>query len=369
QDILNTLAYAKSKANIVIITGGLGPTKDDVTKHTFCKFFNDKLVENAAVLKNIEELFKNHVKRPMLPANRSQALVPSKATVLMNRFGTAPGMWMKEENTVFISMPGVPFEMKALMQGEVIPRLQKEFHRPFILHKTLQTYGRGESEIANTIEQWENDLPSTIKLAYLPSLGKVRLRLSTKGENLEVLELALEEQIKKLKELIGDIILGYDDEESLEMVVGTLLKQRGQTLAVAESFTGGKIASSLTAIPGASIYFKGGIVTYATKSKIDLLSISPDIINEHSVVSEAVAAAMAQGVQNIFHSDYSIATTGNAGPTKGDSDAEIGKVYISLGTPNGIFTYEFMMGNHRERVVTKSVNKALELLQKEILKN
>ncbi|WP_442845180.1 competence/damage-inducible protein A [Leeuwenhoekiella sp. H156] len=369
QHIVDTLNAARQRCQVVLITGGLGPTKDDVTKHTFCEFFKDELVEDPGVLANIERIFKHHVGRPMLPANRSQALVPSKCTVLMNKNGTAPGMWMKRDDTVFISMPGVPFEMKALMTDEVIPRLQKEFSRPYILHKTLQTYGRGESEIADTIEDFENNLPSAIKLAYLPALGKVRLRLSTKGPNRDVLERNLAEQIAKLQELIGDIIVGYDDGELIEVVVGNLFKQKNKTLAVAESCTGGQIAAAITAIPGASGYFKGGMVTYATHSKVELLKIDQKLIDTHSVVSAPVAEAMALAVQNWYKSDFAVSTTGNAGPSKGDSDADVGTVFIGIATPNGVYSQEFKMGSQRERVISKSVNKAFELLQKEILKN
>ena len=369
QHILQSLAEAQETSELVLITGGLGPTKDDVTKHTFCEYFQDTLVEDPAVLQNIERIFKHHVNRPMLPANRSQALVPSKATVLMNKNGTAPGMWMQSGKTVFVSMPGVPFEMKALMTDEVIPRVQQTFSRPFILHKTLQTYGRGESEIANTIEDWEDNLPSDIKLAYLPALGKVRLRLSTKGPDKALLERRLEEQITSLKALIGDIIVGYDDDELIEKVVGSLLTNNNKTLAVAESCTGGQIAAAITAIPGASSYFKGGMVTYATHSKVELLKIDQAVIDEHSVVSAQVAEAMAAAVKNWYQSDYAISTTGNAGPSKGDSDAEVGTVFIGIATPTGVFSQEFRMGSQRERVISKSVNKAFELLQKEILKN
>lgn len=369
QHIIDTLNAARKHAQVVLITGGLGPTKDDVTKHTFCEFFKDELVEDASVLANIERIFKHHVGRPMLPANRSQALVPSTCTVLMNQNGTAPGMWMKMDDTVFISMPGVPFEMKALMTHEVIPRLQKEYSRPYILHKTLQTYGRGESEIADTIEDFENNLPSDIKLAYLPALGKVRLRLSTKGPDREVLEQKLGEQIAKLEELIGDIIVGYDDGELIEVVVGNLFKQKNKTLAVAESCTGGQIAAAITAIPGASGYFKGGMVTYATHSKVELLKIDQKLIDEHSVVSAPVAEAMALAVKNWYKSDFAVSTTGNAGPSRGDSDADVGTVFIGIATPDGVFSQEFKMGSQRERVISKSVNKAFEMLQKEILKN
>ncbi|MFI8377941.1 competence/damage-inducible protein A [Leeuwenhoekiella sp. NPDC079379] len=369
QHILDSLTAAEKTADLVILTGGLGPTKDDITKHTLCEYFEDILVENAEVLEHVENLFKHHVNRPILPANRSQAMIPSKASVLKNAYGTAPGMWMQSGNTVFISMPGVPFEMKSIMTEEIIPRLQKEFSRPFIVHRTLQTYGVGESEIANTIEEWENNLPSDIKLAYLPALGKVRLRLSTKGVDKVLLNHNLDKQITLLNELIGDIIVGYDDGESIEAVVASLFKTKNKTLAVAESCTGGQIAAAITAIPGASGYFKGGMVTYATHSKVELLKIDQELIDKHSVVSAEVAEAMAVSVRNWYKSDYAISTTGNAGPLKGDSEAEVGTVFIGIATPAKVFSVEFNMGNHRERVISKSVNKAFELLQKEILKN
>ncbi len=369
QDIIDTLNAARKRSQVVLITGGLGPTKDDVTKHTFCEYFEDELVEDAGVLANIERIFKHHVGRPMLPANRSQALVPSKCSVLMNINGTAPGMWMRVDNTVFISMPGVPFEMKGLMTQEVIPRLQKEFERPYILHKTLQTYGRGESEIAANLEDFENNLPQDIKLAYLPALGKVRLRLSSKGFDREILQARLQEQVEKMIALIGDIIVGYDDDEQIEHVVAKLFVDKGKSLAVAESCTGGQIAAAITAIPGASAYFKGGMVTYATQSKVKLLKIDQKLIDEHSVVSAPVVEAMVLAVQRWYKSDYAISTTGNAGPSKGDSDAEVGTVYIGIATPTGVFSEKFLMGSQRERVISKSVNKAFELIQKEILKN
>ncbi len=369
QDIIDTLNAARKRSQVVLITGGLGPTKDDVTKHTFCEYFEDELVEDAGVLANIERIFKHHVGRPMLPANRSQALVPSKCSVLMNINGTAPGMWMRVDNTVFISMPGVPFEMKGLMTQEVIPRLQKEFERPYILHKTLQTYGRGESEIAANLEDFENNLPQDIKLAYLPALGKVRLRLSSKGFDREILQSRLQEQVEKMIALIGDIIVGYEDDEQIEHVVAKLFVDKGKSLAVAESCTGGQIAAAITAIPGASAYFKGGMVTYATQSKVELLKIDQKLIDEHSVVSAPVVEAMVLAVQRWYKSDYAISTTGNAGPSKGDSDAEVGTVYIGIATPTGVFSEKFLMGSQRERVISKSVNKAFELIQKEILKN
>lgn len=369
EHILQALADARKRVQVVIITGGLGPTKDDITKHTLCEFFNDSLVEDKSVLAHVEELFKKYItSTPISDINRKQALVPSKATVLPNAFGTAPGMWIQEDGVAFVSLPGVPYEMKNLITDKVIPKIISDFKRPYILHKTVVTYGLGESAIADKIEDWENNLPEFIKLAYLPNLGKVRLRLSAKGPDMQILENAVEEEIKKLIPLIGNIMYGTEDEETLEQVVAKLLTKKGLTLATAESFTGGKIAEQLTAIPGASAYFKGSVVSYATEAKIDVLKVPKELVTAYSVVSEEVASEMAKNVKQLFKTDYAIATTGNAGPTKGDSDAEIGTVFIAIASPTGVHAQEFTMGNHRERIVEKSVNKALELLQKEISK-
>ncbi|MBO0342716.1 MAG: competence/damage-inducible protein A [Bacteroidota bacterium] len=366
--ILKSLREAGERSSVVIVTGGLGPTKDDVTKHTLCEFFEDELVRNEAVLNHIEELFRKYITTPISDLNREQAMVPSKATVLHNEFGTAPGIWIKKGETTFVSLPGVPYEMKNLMTKSVLPKIVEEYHRPHIVHKTIMTYGLGESAIADKLEEWENNLPSFIKFAYLPSIGSVRLRLSAKGDDKDTLMEGIEEQVKKLYPLIGDIIYGEEEEDGrVEKQIGTLLTDKKMTLATAESFTGGSIAERITSVPGASNYFKGSMVCYATEVKVNLLGVPQELINKHSVVSEAVAVAMADNVKNKLGADFAIATTGNAGPTKGDSDAEVGTVYIGISTPNGTFAQKFSMGRHRERVVEKSVNKAFELLYKEIL--
>ncbi|MGN7515685.1 MAG: competence/damage-inducible protein A [Allomuricauda sp.] len=366
--ILKSLREAGERSSVVIVTGGLGPTKDDVTKHTLCEFFEDELVRNEAVLNHIEELFRKYITTPISDLNREQAMVPSKATVLHNEFGTAPGIWIKKGETTFVSLPGVPYEMKNLMTKSVLPKIVEEYHRPHIVHKTIMTYGLGESAIADKLEEWENNLPSFIKFAYLPSIGSVRLRLSAKGDDKDTLMEGIEEQVKELYPLIGDIIYGEEEEDGrVEKQIGTLLTDKKMTLATAESFTGGSIAERITSVPGASNYFKGSMVCYATEVKVNLLGVPQELINKHSVVSEAVAVAMADNVKNKLGADFAIATTGNAGPTKGDSDAEVGTVYIGISTPNGTFAQKFSMGRHRERVVKKSVNKAFELLYKEIL--
>lgn len=368
EHILNTFQKLQNKVEIVIITGGLGPTKDDITKKTFCDYFDDTLIENEVVLLHVKEIIEGFYKRPITQINREQALVPTKVKVLFNKVGTAPGMWMEKENTVFISLPGVPYEMKYLIDNEVIPNLVQKFERPYIVHQTIMTYGRGESMIAEQIEEWEDNLPEFIKLAYLPSPGKVRLRLTARGSNEEVLKSEIKDQVEKLDLLIHEIIVGYNEDEPIEVVLGKLLTDKKLTISTAESCTGGKIAATLSAVSGASNYFKGSVVSYATQTKIDVLGVSKDIIDKRSVVSAEVAQQMALGVQKLTHSDFAIATTGNAGPAKGDSDAELGTVFIAIATPNSVFIEEFNFGQPREKVIDRTVSKALELIYKEILK-
>ncbi len=368
EHILQTLKEASERADIIIITGGLGPTKDDITKKCLCEFFDDKLEPNEEVLKHIEYLFDKYIDTPISKLNRDQALLPSKAIALHNEYGTAAGMWFKEKAKVFISMPGVPYEMKGLMEREIIPRLIKDFSRPIILHKTIITLGLGESAIAEKIESWEDNLPKEIKLAYLPNLGRVRLRLSARGDNEEYLKNLIEQQIAVLHEFIGDIIYGYEDEDPLEVVIGNMLAEEGWTLSTAESCTGGRLASKFTKAPGSSVSFKGSMVCYSTEAKMNLLNVSAEIIEKYSVVSAEVAEAMAKGAREKFKTEFAISTTGNAGPSKGDSNAEIGTVFIGIASPLGVTSHQFNFGNHREKVIGKSVNKALELLQENILK-
>ena len=367
--ILDTFARLQNKVDLVIVTGGLGPTKDDVTKKTFCDYFEDELVVDQKVLAHVTQLIEGFYKRAITQMNKDQALVPSKCTVLHNQVGTAPGMWMKKENTVFISLPGVPFEMKYLVENEIIPKVVLEYERPYIIHRTILTYGQGESLVAERIEDWENKLPEFIKLAYLPALGRVRLRLSARGTDKKTLEDAIEENIKSLDAIIHDIIVGFDEDETIEFVIGNMLKKQNKTLSTAESCTGGMIAQVLTSVSGSSQYFKGGVVSYATEAKIDVLGIPESLINEYSVVSKEVVSAMALNIKEIMKTDYAIATTGNAGPSKGDSDAEIGTVFIAIATPTDIIVEEFNFGQPREKVIDRAVFKSLELLQKEILKN
>jgi nicotinamide-nucleotide amidase len=368
--ILTTLKEAYSRADVILITGGLGPTKDDITKKVLCEFFEDSLVRDDDVLRHIEYLFAKYVSTPISDLNREQALMPSKAIALHNEYGTAPGLWMKKDNKVFIAMPGVPFEMKSLMELEVLPRIIKEFKRPFIYHKTIRTYGLGESAIAARLEEWENDLPVHIKLAYLPSFGTVRLRLSGKGTDEVVLKNSIEVEFEKIYPILEDIISDINGEdEDITISIRELLNAKNQFLSLAESCTGGQLATEFTKNPGASTCFKGGVVTYATEVKEDVLNVSHAVIEKNSVVSAEVAEEMARNSKLIFKSDYAIATTGNAGPDKGDSDKDVGTVFIGIATPEKVFSEEFKFGRSREQVLKKTVNKALEMLLKELLSN
>ena len=369
EHILNALNEAKDRVDLVLVTGGLGPTKDDITKETFCEFLGDTLVENQQVLANIKRIFKTYIGREPLPSNLSQAMVPSSATILNNNHGTAPGMWMEKDDTVFVSMPGVPYEMKYLLTHEVIPRITKKYNRPHIYHKTLLTYGRGESEIQEHIKTWEANLPKEIKFAYLPSLGRVRLRLSATGTDELGIKNAVNQQMDALYDLLQDIAVGYEDEATIQERIANILQKKEASLSVAESCTGGAIAQEITAIPGASAYFKGGIIPYETQQKTNILGVPANIIAEHTVVSGEVAASMAEHCTKLFGSEYALATTGIAGPTKGDATGEVGTVYIAIATPAGVVSERFSFGKLRERVIAKATNKAFEMLLKEISKN
>ncbi|MDT8415918.1 MAG: competence/damage-inducible protein A [Flavobacteriaceae bacterium] len=366
--ILDALEKARANSDITITTGGLGPTKDDITKQTFCRFFDDTLKLNNDVLTHVEHLFAKYVNTPISEMNRRQAWIPASCEVLFNRFGTAPGMWFDKDGHVTISLPGVPYEMKALLENEVLPKLQKRFQRPFIFHKTILTIGLGESAIAERIEKWEDALPAHIKLAYLPNLGKVRLRLSAKGQNGNEIEEDVNRQIDTLLPLITDIFAGFEDQESLEVRIARLMCEKNLTLSLAESCTGGQLATSFTKHPGASQFFKGSLVTYATSAKTGILGVSAQTIENFSVVSEEVAQEMAVNARVLFETDFAISTTGNAGPTKGDSDAEVGTVCIAMASKSGVVSEKFSFGKNRERVVGKAINKALEWLLKEISK-
>lgn len=369
EHILQALTEAQSRVDLVIVTGGLGPTKDDITKQCFCEFLDDHLVENEATRQQVEHLFRHYFKKEPTPLNYAQALVPSKAHVFVNQHGTAPGMWMEKEGKVFVSLPGVPYEMKRLLLEQVFPKVVKHFKTPFIYHKTLLTYGLGESAIAERLEDWENALPKHIKLAYLPNLGRVRLRLSSKGVDEGELIREVDAKMEELWELLSDIAVGFENDTNMVLQLGALLEKNGKTLSVVESCTGGAIAEEITKNAGVSAFFRGGLIPYATELKTSILGVEAALIEKHNVVSIPVAEAMAEKANQLFQTDYAIATTGIAGPDKGDGVDEVGTVCIAIAGPSGVVSEKFVFGKARERIIGKSVNKAFEMLLKEISKN
>ncbi len=365
QQILKTLHQVEEETKVVILTGGLGPTRDDITKKTLTAFFEDELIQNEKALNQVKEIF-SRLNRPLLVENINQALLPSKAEALFNKWGTAPGMWFEENDKIYISMPGVPTEMKNLMREEVLPRLKKKFKRPFILQKTILTYGLGESFLADQIKDLEDALPQYMSLAYLPGVARVRLRIMARGKNEVALEKEINTWINQLKERIKKHFGGIEGEFSLEAEIANLLTSQKKSIAVAESCTGGRIANLFTKTPGASAFFKGGVIPYETKMKVEVLGVDQEIIDKHSVVSAQTAKAMAIQTRKLFQSDIALSTTGNAGPTKGDSNAEIGTVYIGIADAEKVESFKFNFGKNREKVVERAVIKSFEILKQKI---
>jgi len=366
EHIIETLKEASSRANLILITGGLGPTKDDITKHTLCEYFDTTLVFHQPSFDNVAQLFKLRG-FPVTSLNRKQAEVPASCTPLNNCNGTAPGMWFERDGVIYVSMPGVPFEMKALITNEVLPRLIKKTNATFIVHKTVLTQGVGESFLAKTIENWEEQLPDHFKLAYLPQPGIVRLRVTVVGANKEDLKVELNQQIEKLKIIIPDLIFGYDD-ETLELVVGYLLADGKKTLSTAESCTGGYIAHLITSISGSSAYYFGSVVSYANEVKIKELQVEAMDIENHGAVSEEVVKQMAAGGKEKFGTDYALAVSGIAGPDGGTDEKPVGTTWIALATPDTIVAKKFLFGEHRGRNIRKAGLAALNMLRMELLK-
>ncbi|MDP2723911.1 MAG: competence/damage-inducible protein A [Bacteroidales bacterium] len=361
QSIRNAIDEALGRTHIVLITGGLGPTKDDITKMALAAYFDSKIVFHQPTFEHIEKLFgvRNY---PLTDVNRIQAEVPEKCIPLFNTHGTAPGMWFEKDGKVVVSMPGVPFEMKTLVVDEVIPRMKEKFALGSIYHKTIMTHGVGESALAERISEWESALPIGIKLAYLPQPGIVRLRLSVSGDQLENLQTAVNNQCLKLGKLIPDLIFAYDD-RLMEEVVGDYLKKTGQTLAVAESCTGGYLSHLITTIPGSSAYFNGSVVSYTNAAKTEMLGVPEEIIVSHGAVSQAVVEAMALGALMRFSTDYALAVSGIAGPDGGTPEKPVGTVWIALATMDGVVSKLFHYGEHRGRNIRRSALSALNMLR------
>lgn len=367
--ILEVLKRFQNKVDLVILTGGLGPTKDDVTKRAFVRYFDDELVLNTDVFTHVKQLMEDFYQRPISEVNILQAYVPSKGSVLFNDVGTAPGMLMIKEQTTFVSLPGVPFEMKHLVNEKLVPYIKEHFKLNAIVHTTILTEGIGESLLAEKIALWEDSLSTTgVKLFYLPQLGMVRLRLSKTGADVTQIQKEINQKIVALEKLIPDFFIGVSDAASLLEEVSQLLKAQHLSIATAESCTGGNLAQQLTSLEGSSDYYKGSAVTYATESKVRVLDVRQDTINTYSVVSEEVAKEMAIGVKKLFQTDIAVATTGNAGPLKGDSDKEVGTVCIAIATPDVTKAFTFDFGQPRSKVIEAAVHKVWFLLYK-YLKN
>ncbi len=363
--ILQALEDAGRRSNVVVITGGLGPTKDDITKITLVDFFKTKLILNQKVLDWVISIFTKR-NLPMLDSNNQQAMVPENCEVLWNKNGTAPGMWFLENDVAYISMPGVPYEMKTIFEEEAVPKLKSIFKFPEILHRTIQTCGIGESFLAKRIAPVEDALPPHIRLAYLPAVGSVRLRFSAYGNNSEQLNAELNSFIGQLYELAGGFIFGEGD-DTLQKVIGVLLKDQSKTLATAESCTGGYLAHLITSIPGSSAYYKGSIISYANEIKTMELMVDPHILETDGAVSEACVLQMANNLRKKFNTDYAIATSGVAGPDGGTDLKPVGTVWIAIAAAEKSYAHKFNLGDNRERVIQRTALTALDLLRKDLL--
>lgn len=361
EHILKALAEAANRASIIFITGGLGPTKDDITKKTLAEYFGVDLVENKEALANVERIFDKY-NRPLLEVNKQQALVPANCEVVLNENGTAPGMWFNHNGVIYMSMPGVPFEMMYMMEGQVLPKIKATLKLPVIIHKTLLTVGEGESFLAERIADIENDLPSHIKLAYLPKLGQVRLRLSAfGGEN----EAALQEEVDvfaaRFIERIGSPFV-IDQDIPLEKAILDLMESNGLTLSVAESCTGGYLSHLFTQHPGSSHVFLGGAVSYSYELKESILGVKNETLWQHGAVSEETVTEMVEGALLNFKSDLAVAITGVAGPGGGTEDKPVGTVWIAVAGKGKSFIKKYTFGTKRRQNIERSAITALSML-------
>lgn len=365
EDILNALAEAAGKTDVVLITGGLGPTSDDITKQTLCEFFDTHLVMNHEVLGMIEEMMR-HRNFSMNENNRHQANVPEVCRVLKNAAGTAPGMWFEKEGTIYVSMPGVPHEMKYIMTEHVLPELSKRFTSQIIIHKNIMTYGTFEAKLAEMLITFESELPDNIKLAYLPASGVIKLRLTGTGSDYDNLSVLINEQVGRLYKIIPEFIFG-EDEESHEMIIGKLLKSQGKTVSTAESCTGGEIAHLITSIPGSSIYFKGSVIAYDNSVKTRLLGVQDYIITKYGAVSENTVREMAVGIRSLLKTDYAVATSGIAGPDGGTEEKPVGTIWIAVDSEKGTVCEKRVFGNDRYTNIKRFSVAALNLLRLQII--
>lgn len=347
---------------IVLITGGLGPTADDITKPTLAEYFGGTLVRDEATFKQVMEFFESRG-LPPLQRNMDQALVPDVCTVLHNKRGTAPGMWFEKDGKVFVSMPGVPFEMKGLMEDHVLPRLKKHFQTPVVVHQTLIIAGMGESFVAERLVDFEAQLPANIKLAYLPSLGTIKLRLTAHGWDKLSTAASLSMQFHQLKDILADIVV-TDQDQPIAEVIGQLLQAKGKTVGTAESCTGGYIAHSITLVPGSSVYYKGSVISYANEIKTRILGVKPETLAAHGAVSEAVVKEMVRGALAHLQTDYVIAVSGIMGPDGGTPEKPIGTVWIGVGSATETVAVKFQLRYDRYLNIQMAAAYAMNELRK-----
>jgi competence/damage-inducible protein CinA-like protein len=368
EDIVKVLDDESKYAGIILMTGGLGPTSDDITKKVLCDYFKGKMIVNKDALENVKYLFEKVFKRPVSAVNLMQAEVPDVCEVIQNKRGSAPGMIFRRDSVIYISMPGVPYEMKGIMEASVIPLLQEELHLPAIIHRTMLTAGIGESALAEIIRDFEYALPSDIKLAYLPTYGMVRLRLSTKGFDKDSIEKNIDKYFDELKLLAKDYLVA-DTDESMPAVIGKLLKAKNKTISTAESCTGGYIAHLITLVPGASSYFEGSVVSYSYKIKETLLGVHEDTLNNYGAVSEETVKEMLTGLLDKFNTGYGIAVSGIMGPDGGTADKPVGTVWMAAGDKKNLQTQKINLRFNRERNIEVTGMMALNFLRKFILAN
>ena len=365
KDITTTLRAGLKEVDIVLLTGGLGPTKDDITKKALADFFNSKMVFDESTFNRIQRFFAK-LGRSTTDAHMEQAYMPDRATILLNKLGTAPGMWFEQDGKVIVSMPGVPYEMKYLMEAEVIPKLLKKFNGSPVLHRTICTVGEGESRLATRLTPYFDQFPGFLKVAYLPSIGKVRIRLTARGENQKELQQILDEKVKGIEAIVPDFVFGFD-EETLENAIGAILQKQGKMMALAESCTGGYLAHQITSQPGCSAYFAGGLVTYSNELKKNILGVRPETLQEHGAVSEQTVLEMVAGCLKLTNADVAIAISGIAGPGGGTPDKPVGTIWVAVGDRKRQKTRLLKLGKDRLRNIQYTGTQALNMLRKFLL--
>lgn len=367
EDIWKSLEDESRVSQIVLITGGLGPTADDITKPLLCQYFGGKLIVDEEALHSVKNIFQNILKRPLLERNLKQAEVPDVCTVIQNRRGTAPGMWFEKDDRIFISMPGVPHEMKGMMTLSVLPKLKDRFALPPIIHRTLLTAGIGESFLAERIADFETTLPTNIKLAYLPNYGMVKLRLTARGRS-EKLMAELESEFDMLKEKVQDVMV-VDEDLTMQQVVGKLLTEEHKSLCTAESCTGGYVAHLITSVPGSSAYYKGSVISYGNEVKKDILGVETSVLEQYGAVSKETASQMVKGALKILKTDYALVTTGIMGPDGGSPEKPVGTVWIGVGNHQRTETHHFHFRFDRDRNMELAATNALNILRKFVLQD